>query len=58
MKVARDMDFSLSAKLKNTDPMLNILTTIITIERYAELEPCAPSPLDKMEGALLMWTRN
>ncbi|MEM1864582.1 MAG: radical SAM protein [Desulfurococcaceae archaeon] len=40
----------LASELKNTDPMLNVLITIITIERYAELEPCAPSPLDRIEG--------
>lgn len=44
------IDDELAKKLKNTDPSISVLITLVTIDKASELEGFAPSPLDRLKG--------
>jgi len=44
------IDEELANKLKNAEPNLSVLVTIVTIVKAAELEPLAPKPLERLRG--------
>lgn len=42
---------NLAEKLRESEPNISILLTIVTLDRSGELEPRAPPPLKRLEGA-------
>lgn len=45
------VDEELAKALKSAEPNLSLLITIVTLDRYRELEPNAPSPAERFAGA-------
>ena len=45
------VDDKLAKALKSAEPNLSLLITIVTLDKYRELEPGAPTPLERFEGA-------
>lgn len=44
------IDNELAKKLKEVEPNVSILVTLVTILKSSELEPLAPKPLDRLNG--------
>lgn len=45
------VDEELAKALKSAEPNLSLLITVVTLDRYRELEPGAPSPSERFVGA-------
>lgn len=44
------IDDEISRRLKNSEPNISILVTLITLGKSGELEPLAPRPLERLSG--------
>ncbi len=45
------LDFEIIRRIKLVEPNISILITIVTIDRYKDLEPYAPNPIDRIRYA-------
>jgi len=44
------IDDALAQALRNAEPRISVLVTLVTIDRWKELEPYAPNPIERIEG--------